>query len=128
MKDGISAEDEESLGWKTTSKLFRVRDAYLLQMQYLRGYYSFSQFDYIVMPLIQEIFCRGIGSCWMGWVAKLCNISVERASESLCFGFQQRVTDVNASRYIVHTLFPYIGNVTDGDEERMSSTTTLLIY
>ncbi|KIM76078.1 hypothetical protein PILCRDRAFT_78180, partial [Piloderma croceum F 1598] len=54
-KDGILAEDEEHLGWKTTSKLFRIRDAYLLQMQYLRGYYSHSQvgvFDYIVTPLV----------------------------------------------------------------------------
>jgi hypothetical protein len=65
MKDGISAENEEHLGWKTTSKLFRVRDACLLQMQYLRGYYSFSQFDYIVMPLVQEIFAEELEAA--GW-------------------------------------------------------------
>jgi hypothetical protein len=65
MKDGISVEDEEHLGWKTTSKLFRVRDAYLLQTQYFRGYYGFSQFDYIVTPLVQEIFAEELEAA--GW-------------------------------------------------------------
>ena len=65
MKDGISVEDEERLGWKTTSKLFRVRDAYLLQMQYLCGYHGFSQFDYIVTPLIQEFFAEELEAA--GW-------------------------------------------------------------
>jgi hypothetical protein len=67
-KDGISAEDEERLGWKTTSKLFRMRDAYLLQTQYLRGYYGYSQvgmFDYIVTPLVLETFAEELEAA--GW-------------------------------------------------------------
>jgi len=69
MKDGISVEDEERLGWKTTSKLFRMRDAYLLQTQYFRGYHSYSQaggmFDYIVTPLVLETFAEELEAA--GW-------------------------------------------------------------
>ena len=66
-KEGISAEDEERLGWKTTSKLFRLRDAYLLQTQYMRGYSTYFQaFDYIVTPLILEAFAEELESA-AGW-------------------------------------------------------------
>ena len=66
MKDGISAEDEEHLGWKTTSKLFRVRDAYLLQTQFFCGYYGFSLFNYIFTPLVQEMFAEELESARWG--------------------------------------------------------------
>ena len=63
MKEGITAEHEEHLGWKTTSKLFRVRDAYLLQMQYPVG--GFTHFDFIVTPLVREIFAEELKAA--GW-------------------------------------------------------------
>jgi hypothetical protein len=70
MKDGISAEVEEGLGWKTTSKLFRMRDVYLLQTQHWRGYYSYPQvgmLDYIVMPLVRETFAEELEAAeWSG--------------------------------------------------------------
>jgi hypothetical protein len=54
-------EDEERLGWKTTSKLFRVRDAYLLQRQPLRRFNRYSQVDMldcIVTPLVLKTFAE----------------------------------------------------------------------
>jgi len=65
---GISAEDEEHLGWKTTSKLFRMRDTYLLQSQLFSGYYGHSQvgtFNFIVMPLMLETFAEELKAA--GW-------------------------------------------------------------
>jgi hypothetical protein len=59
--NGILVEDEERLGWKTTSKLFRVRDAYLLQRQPLRRFNRYSQVDMldcIVTPLVMKTFAE----------------------------------------------------------------------
>ena len=65
-KDGISVEDEERLGWKTTSKLFRIRDAYLLQTLCVRGLYNNTRaFDDIVTPLIRETFAKELEAA--GW-------------------------------------------------------------
>lgn len=52
---GILAEDEKRLGWKTTSKLFRIRDEYLHQLQY--AYVGTTPRDF-VMWKIREVFAE----------------------------------------------------------------------
>jgi hypothetical protein len=59
--EGISVEDEKRLGWKTTSKLFRIRDEYL-QTPYQ------SSWSYNKVPSkIQEVFAEELKeAAWVG--------------------------------------------------------------
>ena len=63
MEGGISEEHEERLGQKTTSKLFRIRDAYLQGLEN-RGY-GFPL--HLVMDKIKEEFAEELKAVvWVG--------------------------------------------------------------
>jgi hypothetical protein len=64
MEGGISEEHEERLGRETTSKLFRIRDAYLQGLE--DGGYSFILIN-LAMDKIKEEFAEELeAAVWIG--------------------------------------------------------------
>jgi hypothetical protein len=65
--EGISVEDEKRLGWKTTSKLFRIRDEYLQTLYKKPRRFNSTTARNIVPSKIKAVFAEELEEAvWVG--------------------------------------------------------------